>query len=376
MDISTEPVTTTTEDPSSLALSYDDSVPYEEQLPDPAALASRIGNAKVYLLSESSVARVAKRKRDGDEEPMEEEMSEDVEMGEGNALFLTGTPVSHLPTARIFAYATHFEARPLGLEWVDDTTCVLVFDSTAAARAGLERLCRSSEEEVDMEGCVTAKSIPVTLWPPEERINKSLGKGEGLKGELRIRWARHDDVKKKGAKKNSEFYRKHGNMAGKETVNGRDLPNAMKRRRVNDDWKTKERLDDDLDQIRADAEQLDEEPADTPSPPSKMRSDYIAADGRTLLERTSNIRLHSDQEPDLVSRITASLPRRARHGNLEDRLWSDRRLVVTENPRRRNDNGRNSRDGSGRNSRAGRERPQKTRQELDDELDAFLAQED
>jgi len=45
-------------------LSYDD-IPYEDQLPDngePAqsSLANRIGNTKVYLLSESSVARVAK----------------------------------------------------------------------------------------------------------------------------------------------------------------------------------------------------------------------------------------------------------------------------------------------------------------------------
>ena len=47
-------------------LSYDESIPYEEQLPsnnDEAtypSLANRIGSTKVYLLSESSVARVGK----------------------------------------------------------------------------------------------------------------------------------------------------------------------------------------------------------------------------------------------------------------------------------------------------------------------------
>jgi hypothetical protein len=47
-------------------LSYDDTIPYEEQLPvntdEPAhnPLASRIGSTKVYLLSESSIARVGK----------------------------------------------------------------------------------------------------------------------------------------------------------------------------------------------------------------------------------------------------------------------------------------------------------------------------
>jgi hypothetical protein len=45
-------------------LSYDDSIPYEDQLPteEPAraSLANRIGSTKVYLLSESSIARVGK----------------------------------------------------------------------------------------------------------------------------------------------------------------------------------------------------------------------------------------------------------------------------------------------------------------------------
>jgi hypothetical protein len=53
--------------PEFTVLSYDDTVAYEEQVPthpsnDPgrSSLANRIGNTKVYLLSESSVARVGK----------------------------------------------------------------------------------------------------------------------------------------------------------------------------------------------------------------------------------------------------------------------------------------------------------------------------
>jgi hypothetical protein len=48
------------------SLSYDDTVPYEDQLspnddePSHASLANRIGSTKVYLLSESSIARVGK----------------------------------------------------------------------------------------------------------------------------------------------------------------------------------------------------------------------------------------------------------------------------------------------------------------------------
>jgi hypothetical protein len=49
------------------SLSYDDTVAYEEQVPthvsnDPerASLANRIGNTKVYLLSESTATRAGK----------------------------------------------------------------------------------------------------------------------------------------------------------------------------------------------------------------------------------------------------------------------------------------------------------------------------
>lgn len=57
------PAEFTTEDIA--ALSYDDSVAYEEQVPTDAeraaSLAKRIGTSKVYLLSESSaVARAGK----------------------------------------------------------------------------------------------------------------------------------------------------------------------------------------------------------------------------------------------------------------------------------------------------------------------------
>jgi hypothetical protein len=64
MDIASEP----NPNPEYSTLSDDDTVPYEDQLPTPTpdderahtSLANRIGNTKVYLLSESSIARVGK----------------------------------------------------------------------------------------------------------------------------------------------------------------------------------------------------------------------------------------------------------------------------------------------------------------------------
>ncbi|KAJ4472012.1 hypothetical protein J3R30DRAFT_3522615 [Lentinula aciculospora] len=381
-------------DPSDQSLSYDESIPYEEQLPTGAesALASRIGNTKVYLLSESSamVIRGGKRKRDAETEETEE-VDADVVMDDdptlrGNALLLHGVPISNLPTARLFAYATHFDAHPMGMEWVDDNTCVFIFTSKSAARTGLRYLSKSFGEEPDPEGYITAKPIPIAFWPPEERINHSLGKAQGhsvMKGVIKMRWARTDDVKKRGAKGDSEFYKKHGQMAGKELFNGRELP--VKKRRWNDDEPDaalrKEQLDDDLNEFLAEGEAEDAAGLEPQPPSSKMRSDYIASDGRTLLREPS-------PKLDLASRIFAPLPRRAQKNrntngsgaSLEDRVWSNR--VVSSgritSERRTPRRGRNDQHHEGKGKRDGnesRDRPKKSQQELDDELDAFLREE-
>lgn len=357
-----------------------------------------------------------------------------------NAILFNGETISHLPTARLFAYATHFDAHPMGLEWVDDQTCVLVFDSKKDAREAFIKLTKpvavpAAESNLDEVVPMTvddpvdpdytsARPFPVALWPPEERINQSLGQGQGLKGPIRMRWARADDVKKQGAQRASKFYKKHGLKAGKELFNGRDLPpsQSSKRRRRDfsvDEERRRKELDRELDEFLAedgvvpDVEDRDgrrrkrtryrsrsRSPSRTPSshgrrplsPPSKMRSDYIGNDGRTLLERTSLLRYHplgsdplGDDGSD-AARLILPLPRRQRGGRgrrngelvkdvdslfLEDRIHS-----ASEDGHRLgrwDDSHERSRRGPRRERRQrGGERPVKTQQELDDELDAFL----
>lgn len=275
-----------------------------------------------------------------------------------NAILFNGPPISHLPTGRLFAYATHFDAHPLGLEWVSDDTCVFVFASKAAARAAQRDLQKSTTEEPDAESFVAAKPIPLTLWPPEHRINATLGKGEGLKGVIRMRRAKVDDVKKKGAKKESDFYKKYGETAGKE-IGGERNEGPVKRMRMDpeDALRTAQQLDDDLDNFLAEDDPEPEAPA---SPPSKMYSDQIANNGRTLLERTSIV--------DLSSRITARLPRRVREKEsaLGARLSSRRSRDHTP---------KEGRAGGGRERKERTaERPKKSQQDLDDELEAFLSE--
>ena len=290
-----------------------------------------------------------------------------------NAILLHGSPISHLPTSNIFAYATHFDAHPLGLEWVDDTTCVLVFDSKTDARSAFRFLQKSlAEEPAFDDNSVTAKPIPTPIWPAEDRINAALDKSEGLKGILRMRWARADDVKKKGAKKQSEFYRKYGHNAGKTFEEG---PPPPKRRRPQESIThsvTRAQLDEELDSFLA-----EDDDAPTPSPPSKMRSDYIGTDGRTLLERTSAIRAHPD-EGSLASRLTAPRPRRGRIRGGEDGPWEGEGTLglhdrLSEPGLRDSRHGRDNRDRT-RGRRPPRQRA--TQEDLDAELDAFLAEKD
>ncbi|KAI0751298.1 hypothetical protein C8Q80DRAFT_1097937 [Daedaleopsis nitida] len=372
---------------SDIALPYDDPLPAEEQITALSAqsvssehtrsLADRIGSTKVYLLSDASKTRGGKRRRDEQEELDDEfdDVSMETAQQRENAILLRGTPISHLRTENIFAYATHFDAHPLCLEWVDDATCVLVFETKTEAREGYRFLQKSLAEEPSLEdGTITAKPVPVAIWPAEDRINATLGQSEGLKGILRMRWATADDVKKRGAKQNSEFYRKHGRNAGKTFDEG---PPPLKRRRPDipvsitvSDASEKARLDEELDRFLAE----DGDAPPPPSPPSRMRSDYMT-EGRSLLDRTSSIRAHPNH---LSARLTSArdLPRRTRSSGLGgERSWDEGKGDLGDRltePEGRSQGGRNSRDRRGKRQ----PRPQVTQEDLDAELDAFLNSKD
>jgi hypothetical protein len=208
--------------------------------------------------------------------------------------------------------------------------------------------------------------LPITLWPPEQRINATLGKGEGLTGVIRMRWAKGDDVKKKGAKKVSDFYKKYGSTAGKEIGGQGPLKRRRREDGVDDKWIQAQELDDDLDAFLAEE---DEEPEAPPSPPSKMYSDYISNDGKTLLERTSLIRAHPT---DLAERLTVPLPRRARDRGGRGRQREQESRVSSRDSRPKNEEAPSDNKGRGRRG----ERPKKSQQDLDDELEAFLNERD
>lgn len=154
-----------------------------------------------------------------------------------NAITLSGEPIGHLDTAKIFAYAAYYtESPPRALEWINDSTAVMIYTKIGSARMAFQALMNDASTappEDDTEQ--VARPVPTDLWPAQMRIDIVLKEGrmEGLPlaGEIRMRWATRMDVKKKGAAAESKFYKTYGEQAGREGRPMAGLQGGNKRRR-------------------------------------------------------------------------------------------------------------------------------------------------
>ncbi|CUA69070.1 hypothetical protein RSOLAG22IIIB_03748 [Rhizoctonia solani] len=278
---------------------------------------------RVYTLEEYApvlTGRLGKRKRQLDtvEEGDEHDDPEDDRL-RPDALLLHGEPISKLSTEKIFEYvATYCDRPPISLEWIDDRTTVIIFESADVAHSAYTGLVKQSPEEP--ETLVPAHPVPKKMWPPEAQLDHNLSRGTALSGIMRVRRARFGDRKLKGARKRSEWY---GTQRTKRTRGGGDdldaeLDEMKKRREAGEDgdWE-KERaaaLDRELDALAA-RKDGDEE----------------------AMEVESASRLQSRLGPRKENRQIAPLPRRR---------------------------------GRGRETRE--ERPKQTQEDLDAELEAFM----
>jgi len=244
-----------------------------------------------------------------------------------NAILLQGMPIANLPTSNIFAYVGNYDVKPIGLEWIDDTTCVLVFETKRVAVASYTHLLKSSEEQPDVFGLSAAQPIPPGITPKKSESGdvEAVVSGSDLFGGIRMRWARKGDVKQKGAKGQSKFYQRHGEMAGKDGRGFFDNPPSKRKRRETDE-EIRARLDQDLEHFTT---------GEVP-PSSKMRSDNMGGPGKSTV---------------VIELADSEGRRRPSH----ERRGSGRR--------------RGRREG-------GNARPRKSQQELDDELDAFVQRKD
>ncbi|GHJ87928.1 hypothetical protein NliqN6_4330 [Naganishia liquefaciens] len=185
-----------------------------------------------------------------------------------NALHLSGTPLAHLSTDKIFHYVTSYAPTPLGVEWISDNRLVLVFQDAREANVAISLLAKTGFDPYEPNNddpleLRAAKAVPRRLLPLPENEKASKGNSridptdllfnpqrdlvpvkktddedlpEGLRegARLDIRYAMESDVKARTAAKDSEWYKKHGRTAGKgvNALSGsRHGPGASGRRR-------------------------------------------------------------------------------------------------------------------------------------------------
>ncbi|KAG8865191.1 hypothetical protein FRB96_000081 [Tulasnella sp. 330] len=241
-------------EPDRTELSYDDPVPGPSK--EKKGLLARIGQSRVYALEDTSAAALlgASKKRkagaglvdrlDGptvhDDDEGDADVIEPDSFIRANAITLSGEPIGHLDTAKIFAYAAFYtESPPRALEWINDSTAVMIYTQVATARTAFQALMNdASAAPPEDEREQVARPIPTDLWPAQMRIDIVLKEGRvgglPLTGEIRMRWATRADVKKKGAAAESNFYKTYGEQAGRE---GRPMagPQGGNKRRRGDE---------------------------------------------------------------------------------------------------------------------------------------------
>lgn len=138
-----------------------------------------------------------------------------------NALYLEGSPLTELPTERVFTYVTSFSTSlPLGIEWISDDRLCVVFPSQSSASVALSSLLLNPAREVleDPRGLVdqTADSqvVSTSLWPVELRPGPArlrideMGEGKDdavMRGRMGIRWAKTTDKKAERVRRSTFF---------------------------------------------------------------------------------------------------------------------------------------------------------------------------
>lgn len=138
------------------------------------------------------------------------------------AIYLYGT--DKMSTEDVLKYASDLGPPPAHLEWIDDSSCVLVYETEQDATGGVVALSASSFQPLKDEG-----------WKLQVRRAKAMpSHPETL---LSIRIATLGDIKRKGAARNSRWYERHGRNGARSSH--RSTPYDRPRRRP-DSYRGKE----------------------------------------------------------------------------------------------------------------------------------------
>ncbi|KAG8749101.1 hypothetical protein FRC12_013573, partial [Ceratobasidium sp. 428] len=296
---------------------------------------------KIYLLEdhapllEEKLGKKRKRELDTVEET-DEHVDSDDDKQRPNALLLHGEPISKLGTEKIFEYvATYCDRPPTSLEWVDDRTTVIIFETPGTTQTSLSALAKEPTQVAD--NLVPAHPVPKKLWPPEAQLDHNLSRGTALSGVMHVRSARFGDRKLRDARKRSEWYQTQDRQGQGQ--------NKRSRRRDGEDMD----LDAELDEMKRRRDAGDEE-----GNWDKQRASALDAELDDLVKRKEN-----------GEEVTEDSSLRQRLGPKKDRQ-------IAPLPRRRGARGDGGRREERRSDRSSHERPKRTQDDLDAELEAFM----
>lgn len=88
-----------------------------------------------------------------------------------NALYVSSSLIEHMSTAKIFTWVSELGAKPMGIEWLNDSTLILLFQTPAAALLGLSLLSKAGFDPTEGDDPLLERSahgFPISLLPRAE----------------------------------------------------------------------------------------------------------------------------------------------------------------------------------------------------------------
>ncbi|WVR06036.1 hypothetical protein IAU60_003064 [Kwoniella sp. DSM 27419] len=177
------------EDNPALDRPLDEYQPPAAEVPDNVrSLMGRMSRGKVYLMEESPgilhldgeerlrrdprIASLAARLDTQDPTSWLEATSSGAPSPiRANALLVRSELIQHLSTAKVFSWTSGLGAGVMGIEWLNDSTLLLIFPSPAAALIGLTVLAKAGFDPAEGDDPLlerAAHSIPISLLPLAE----------------------------------------------------------------------------------------------------------------------------------------------------------------------------------------------------------------
>ncbi|ORY34256.1 hypothetical protein BCR39DRAFT_517262 [Naematelia encephala] len=180
------PIVESSAEPSALDMALDD---FEPAVPTHVQdLLGRMGKGKVYLLEETpAILHVDGQERiRGD--PRIATLAQQLDERDPTswllsvtgaspspvrptALFVRSELIQHLSTSKVFSWTTGLGASVMGIEWLNDTTLNLVFQTPVAALLALSLLSKAGFDPSEGDDPLlerAAHSIPISLLPMKE----------------------------------------------------------------------------------------------------------------------------------------------------------------------------------------------------------------